>query len=101
MEIKIRKEGSRLHMNIIGKIDESGAEELKQCFYKIDRSDISEVIFDFKEVSYIGSACIGKLLLFYKEMGDTGGNIRIINASADVYEMIRLVKLETILNISK
>ncbi len=101
MTIDVRREGVQARMRVTGKLDEAGAEKLKQSFFELNRSDLSEIVLDFNGVTYIGSACIGKLLLFYKEMFEAGGKVRIINTSPTVYNLLRVVKLDQIMNISK
>lgn len=87
-------------MTIAGKIDEYGSETLKQRFYELDLTAMGELVLDFSGVTYIGSACIGKLLLFYKELFDKNGNIRIVNVSPAIYEMLRVVKIDGIMEVS-
>ncbi len=100
MDVNLTQEGSTARFAVNGKIDENGAEELKTRFMGLHRKNLQEVIFDFRNVSHIGSAGIGKLLLFYKELAVSGGNIRIINASEAVRDLFRVLKLDTIFSIS-
>jgi anti-sigma B factor antagonist len=101
MEINVREEGGRAVMTPKGKLDEPGSEEMKRRFFALDRNGLDAVVLDFGEVSYVGSACIGKLLLFYKEMFEIGGQIQIVNARPAVYDMLRVVKLDQIIQISR
>ncbi|MGE0083498.1 MAG: STAS domain-containing protein [Desulfococcaceae bacterium] len=100
MEVHVTQEGSSARFTLNGKIDESGAEELKARFLALNRTGLKEVFFDFKGVSHIGSAGIGKLLLFYKELAISGGNIRIINTSDAIRDLFRVLKLDTIFTVS-
>ncbi len=100
MEVNVTQEGSSARFTLNGKIDESGAEELKARFLSLNRAALKEVVFDFKGVSHIGSAGIGKLLLFYKELAVSGGNIRITNVSDAIRDLFRVLKLDTIFTIS-
>jgi anti-anti-sigma factor len=100
MDLSYTHEGTSARFTINGKIDEGGAEELKSRFLSMDRTSVKDVIFDFKGVSHIGSAGIGKLLLFYKELAISGGTIRIVNASETVRDLFRVLKLDTIFTVS-
>lgn len=82
-------------------MDERGAEAHKRRFRELQGSSLTEAVFDFSKVNVIGSAGIGKLLLFYKDLALKGGTIRIENASETIYDTLRVVKLDTIFNISK
>ena len=47
---------------------------MKRRFLEMDVTSLSEVVFDFSGVTFIGSAAgIGKLLLFYKNLAAHGG----------------------------
>ena len=63
-----------------GEIDERGAEELKKRFREIQGSRHPQVVIDFKEVTHIGSAGIGKLLVLYKDLAVQGCFIAIGHA---------------------
>ncbi len=106
MEITVSQEGgtARFAINFKGgkgNIDERGAEELKRRFRELNISSLREVAFNFSNVNHIGSAGIGKLLLFYKDLALNGGKVRIENTSEPVYEVFSVLKLDTIFEISK
>jgi anti-anti-sigma factor len=102
MEINIAQEGDkRVRFVISGKIDEAGAEKLKARFMELNRSALNEAVFDLKNVNHIGSAGIGKLLLFYKDLAVNGGGIRIVNVPSSIYDLFKVLKLDTIFDVSK
>ncbi len=101
MDLAVSQEGDRVRFEIVGNVDEKGAEELKRRFRELNITAVREVIFDFGKVTHIGSAGIGKLLLFYKDLAVIGGSIRIINTSETVYELLTVLKLDTIFTISR
>jgi anti-anti-sigma factor len=101
MEITVEHEGERAHFTVTGKIDEQGAEELKTRFLELNQASVKEMILDFRGVTHIGSAGIGKLLLFYKTVAMAGGYIRIENVSETIYDLFNVLKLDTIFTISK
>ncbi|MDM8526197.1 STAS domain-containing protein [Desulfococcaceae bacterium HSG8] len=101
MEISVTQEKECVLFTVTGEIGEKEAEALRKCFIELDRSSVSEIIFDFSTVTHIGSSGIGKLLLFNKELSVCGGSIRIENVSEMVYDLFRLLKLDTILSVSR
>ncbi len=100
MELTVNTEGDRVTIEVVGSIDERGAEDLKRRFLELDVNSIQEVVFDFSGVTFIGSAGIGKLLLFYKNLASHGGRVAIENMSKDIYTMFKVVKLDKIFSIS-
>ena len=101
MELTVNQENSRAHFQVTGDIDEAGAEKLKSGFKALNIQSIKEVTIDFGKVNHIGSAGIGKLLVLYKDLAAAGGTIRIENLSADIYELFQVLKLDSLLTLSK
>jgi anti-anti-sigma factor len=101
MEISVSREGNLVRFEVGGVIDERGAEDIKRRFGELDASSFTDLVFDFGRVSHIGSAGIGKLLLFYKNLALRGGNISIENTSSTVFDLLRVLKLDTLFTISK
>ena len=100
MELSVTPQDDQVQIAISGSLDERGAEELKRRFLELEVSKIKKIIFDFKGVTFIGSAGIGKLLLFYKNVASQGGSVTIQNMSKDIYTMFKVVKLDKIFDIS-
>lgn len=101
MELKVVQSGDRVRFEIKGNVNESGAADLKHHFRQLNLSSIKEIVFDFSGVDHIGSAGIGKLLLIYKDFSVTGGKIRVEHVSGPIFDLFKLLKLDTIFNISK
>ena len=101
LEIDITTFEDTTRIRVSGNIDEAGAETLKERFFGMDMAAVQQVVIDFAGVAIIGSAGIGKLLLFYKQLNRCGGNLRIENVGAPIYELLRVIKLDTIVPIAK
>ncbi len=101
MEVKVQHQGEHLCITVQGDIDEPGAEKLEDSFNHLDLSRVQEAVIDLKQVGHIGSAGIGRLLLLYKDLAVHGGDIRIVNVSGEVYDLLRIVKLDELMTISK
>lgn len=100
MEMDVNQSGDQVRFILAGKIDEKAAEQLKERFYTLPLTEIHEVVFDFKDVPHIGSAGIGKLLLFYKDIATANGTMRVENTQPAVYDLIKLVKLDSVFPVS-
>lgn len=99
MNVKVTEEGSKTIMFLSGSIDIPGAENLKKFLTKILESDCGEIVLDFKEVNFIGSSGIGKLLIFYKNFTAKGGSIHIENLNKEIKALFRAIKLDKLFNI--
>jgi anti-sigma B factor antagonist len=87
-------------MIIKGNIDEQGANELKKSFLNLNTTSIDHVTIDMSNVNHIGSSGIGKLLLFYKDFAVKGGKITLNNVSRSLYDLFKVVKLDTLMKIN-
>ena len=101
MNIKINSQNERIDIKISGSVDQLKAGKLKTEFEELNLSETKEIVIDMKEVTYIGSAGVGKLLLLYKNFPNRDGKIRIINLSEELYSMLTDMELGEIFLITK
>ncbi len=101
MEIKVMREPEKVTVQIVGDIDEQGAEALKSTFREIALGHAQEVVVDFGRVLHIGSAGIGKLLVFYKDLAVHGVRLSLSNLPVAIAIVLREMRLDTIFNIQQ
>ena len=99
MNIKAVNNGDQTTLYLSGRLDTPGAESLKKALKEAAEENPQEISLDFEEVDYVGSACVGKLIGFYKEFSARKGKISISNLSQDVLELFRAVKLDKLFKI--
>jgi len=99
MNVKLTVDGAKTLMEVSGSVDIPGAEYLKKSLTQVLEGDSTDVVIDFKEVSFIGSSGIGKLLLFYKNFTTRGGKISIINLNKEITMLFKAIKLDKLFNI--
>ncbi len=100
MNTKIKKEGDVTYLILSGSIDIPGAESLKKTLNQIAEEKPKEVLIDFKEVNFIGSSGIGKLLLFYKNFTTTkDAKVRIANVNKEIKALFKAIKLDKLFNV--
>ena len=100
MELDVKCEGTRVFFEIGGIIDAQGAEALDNSFNELDTANVNELVLDFGNVGYIGSAGVGKLLKFYKELTAKGGKLRVENVTGMVHELLTITKMDTFFGVS-
>ena len=101
MELTVEEENGRIVFVPQGAIDEDGADTIKWQFKAAYRHDIKHVVFDFGAVSHIGSAGIGKLMLIYKDLAANQAELKVVNTSPAIFDLLRIVKLDAIFSITK
>ena len=101
MDIQIKGDQENIRIRITGSINQTGAEELKSQLNRLNLQQARSVVIDFTEVTYIGSAGVGKLLLLYKNLVDEDARIRLINVPEEIHGMLMDMKLDEIFTIEK
>lgn len=54
------------------------------------------ILLNLEKVSYMDSAGIGELVACYKRAKETGGEVKLLNPSGKVYDLLQLTKLEEV-----
>lgn len=96
MELIVKHQGNRVHFEVDGVIDTQGAESLATIFNELDATALSELVLDFRNVRYLSSAGVRKLLGFYKALNANGGRLRIVNDTGPVHEVFTASKMDMI-----
>ena len=97
MEIRKEKEGTRLTLALDGRLDTITSQQLeKELRTSID--DVTELIFDFENLSYITSAGLRVLSVAQKVM-NRQGRLTIKNTQPDVREVFDVTGLSDIMEI--
>lgn len=82
-----------------GDVDHAGAEALKTAVLGLDLKGKTAVVFDFRNVGYIGSAGLGKLLLFYKRLSAEKVEMRLESAAPPIQALLRELRLDTLFKV--
>ncbi|MDA8134111.1 MAG: STAS domain-containing protein [Desulfobacteraceae bacterium] len=101
MELTVDQGQTSARITIKGEIDGPGAEKLKAGFHALDKTLLKSIVLDFNGVTHIGSAGIGKLLLFYKDIAIGGGSMEIVHVPAPIYDLLLTLKLDSVFKIQK
>ena len=88
MEIKKELEGSKLTLALVGRLDAVTSPDLDKVIQK-DLTDITDLVFDMKELVYVASAGLRVLLVAQKRMKKQG-NMKLIHVSKDVKEVLEM-----------
>jgi anti-sigma B factor antagonist len=100
MQIRIEQSADHIRLIPQGQIDHDGSDALKTAFGGLPLTSQSKVVLDFREVTYIGSAGLGKLLLFYKRLAALKAEMRIEGAPAAIQALLKELRMDTLFSIS-
>lgn len=97
MTIIKNREGSKLSVQIDGRLDTTTAPQLESEIRE-DLSEITELDFDIKDLAYISSAGLRVLLSAQKVMNKQG-TMTIRNVNEDIMDVFEVTGFVDILNI--
>jgi anti-anti-sigma factor len=96
MEIEFRESGNVLILDLIG--DLRTVEDYDSFKTAVDsalQKNNHTVLLNFREVGFINSAGIGRLILFAKALNDRGGELVVANLSEPLRELFTFTRLDT------
>ena len=97
MKINVRTNGDVTVVDLNGKITiGEGDVILRDSLDKILKEDAKKILLNLSRVSYMDSAGIGELVACYKRAREKGGELKLLNPSGKVYDLLQLTKLEEI-----
>jgi anti-anti-sigma factor len=94
MEYKIRNVGKAVIIDLTG--DMKGDEHYAVFKSAVDESlkkGMQHIILNFKNVNYINSSGLGRILLTAKKLSASGGNLKVINLSENLKELFDFTKV--------
>jgi anti-sigma B factor antagonist len=74
-------------------------EALRQHLDSLLRRGFDRILIDLKEVPYIDSSDLGRLIRCHLSIRQAGGRVRLCNLSARVREVMKMTRLDTVLDL--
>lgn len=99
-DVRIVQTGQSVTFHVSGLVDEHGSAAMKASFEGLTLAGLNEVIFDLQNVTYIGSAGLGKLLLFYKKLSTENVKMRVNTSPGTVRDVLMELKLNTLFTVN-
>ena len=102
MEIGVQRQGSHIAVTIDGNIDTEGGQQLAESLADLSKmEDVELVTFDMSAVRTTTSSAIGKLMSFYKKLGELGARMEIRGISDVLHEQFTEIHLDKIIPIHR
>ena len=97
-ELTEKRENGTLTIGLSGRIDTSNSHEVEEAIRAIlEKQPAENVILDCEKLEYISSSGLRVLLRLHKELGD----LHIINASTEVYEIFDMTGFTEMMKIDR
>ena len=99
MEVEISNQGDHIKVALWGRMDAKGADEFAQGVAEVAVGQGQNVELDMAQLTFIGSAGVGKLVSFLKKVTASGGSVSATNLSSDLQTLFKVMRLDRIFNI--
>jgi anti-sigma B factor antagonist len=73
----------------------------EQLFQLVDELGRRKVLLNFKNVEFLSSAALGKLITLNKKLQGVKGKLILCNIHPQIYEVFEITKLNKLINIRK
>jgi anti-sigma B factor antagonist len=70
-------------------------------FNLVDEGERRKLLLNFRNVEYLSSAALGKLITLNKKLLAVGGQLVLCNISPQIYEVFEITKLDKVFKIHK
>lgn len=100
MDVKIKRKGDVLVVDIRGKVGISETPILKQTLQELYDED-KNIIVNLANILYIDSSCLGALITVRKELEKKGRRLRLAEPSDIVRDVLSLTKLDSFFEVSE
>ncbi len=99
MKIKIDVIKNFLVLNLYGEIDHHNAGEIREKLDKeLEKTKLVNLIFNFKDITFMDSSGIGMVIGRYRILQSRGGTVCVTNLSKEVYRIFEISGLFKIIN---
>ena len=72
----------------------SMADDFKNNLLKMVKKGIPELVIDFTGVDIVDSVGLGVVIATHNSMSNSGGKLKIINVSNDIYQLLKTMRLD-------
>ncbi len=97
----IERKGPAVSVQLSGRIDNEGGPVFQEALDKAFALNPSRISLHLGEVTFINSAGVGKLLLFYKQVRNRNAEINIAGINDEVFTLFKAIRLDKLIPIEK
>lgn len=90
MKIETKRDGETLTIFLSGRLDILGKAEFTNAAKDFDFAQVRTLVFDLGGLTYISSAGIQAILLHYKYMMNNKGQVKIVNITPEVLNVLQM-----------
>ena len=97
LNIKERDAGDVSILDLSGKVTiGEGSVQLREAVRKLLDSGKKKILLNLGDVSYVDSSGIGELVSSYTTTNNTGGQLKLLNLTKKIQDLLMITKLLTV-----
>ena len=97
LSIKDRQAGDVTILDLSGKITiGEGSVQLREAVRRILDEGRKKILLNLGDVSYVDSSGIGELVSSYTTTGNNGGQLKLLNQTKKIHDLLTITKLVTV-----
>ncbi len=97
--LETEKNDDVMILHIKGSLDAYSFPKLEESLNDFQKENCHKVVLDCTELDYMSSAALGILIGFTRKSREEGGDLKLINLSPKIYNIIELLGFHKILEI--
>ena len=97
LSIKDRQAGEVTILDLSGKITiGEGSVQLREAVRRMLDEGRKKILLNLGDVSYVDSSGIGELVSSYTTTGNNGGQLKLLNQTKKIHDLLTITKLVTV-----
>ena len=97
LSIKDRQNGDVTILDLSGKITiGEGSVQLREAVRRMLDEGRKKILLNLGDVSYVDSSGIGELVSSYTTTGNNGGQLKLLNQTKKIHDLLTITKLVTV-----
>ena len=98
--IKTRHNGNVCLLDVSGKITlGDGSVVIREAVKKLTADGTKNIVLNLGDVTYIDSSGIGELVSAFTTVSNNGGNLKLLNLTKRVQDLLQITKLYTVFEV--
>ena len=98
--INTRQNGDVCLLDVSGKITlGDGSVVIREAVKKLVANGTKKIVLNLGNVTYIDSSGIGELVSAFTSVSNNGGNLKLLNLTKRVHDLLQITKLYTVFEV--
>ena len=100
VQITTRLDGDVTIVDVAGKITlGEGSSALRDKVKDLNAAGVKKILINLGDVNYIDSSGIGELVSAFTTISNAGGNLKLLNLTKRVQDLLQITKLYTVFEV--